>query len=63
MLIVIPGSVQLREASGNPNEIQNGSYLNCSFRNCTKGLYYDENVNKYIYNVPNKKRPFCKVKK
>ncbi|VVC37171.1 Hypothetical protein CINCED_3A017148 [Cinara cedri] len=44
LLIVIPGAVQLREASGNPNEIQNGTYLNCSFRNCTKGLYHDENL-------------------
>lgn len=46
-MIIVPGAVQLREASGDPNEyaFNNGSHLDCSFRNCTKGLYYDENVN------------------
>ncbi|XP_015367251.1 PREDICTED: bumetanide-sensitive sodium-(potassium)-chloride cotransporter-like [Diuraphis noxia] len=44
VLIVVPGSVQLREASGNENEFQDGYFSNCSFRNCTKGLYKDINV-------------------
>ncbi|XP_029347410.1 bumetanide-sensitive sodium-(potassium)-chloride cotransporter-like isoform X2 [Acyrthosiphon pisum] len=44
VLIVVPGSVQLREASGNETEFQNGSFLDCSFRNCTKGLYKDNNL-------------------
>ncbi|CAH1721404.1 bumetanide-sensitive sodium-(potassium)-chloride cotransporter-like isoform X1 [Aphis gossypii] len=44
VLVLVPGAVQLRDASGNPNEILNGFYLNCSFRNCTQGLHNDENV-------------------
>ncbi|XP_060833886.1 bumetanide-sensitive sodium-(potassium)-chloride cotransporter-like isoform X2 [Rhopalosiphum padi] len=44
VLIVVPGSVQLREASGYENELQDEFYLNCSFRNCTKGLYKDDNL-------------------
>ncbi|XP_060864758.1 bumetanide-sensitive sodium-(potassium)-chloride cotransporter-like [Metopolophium dirhodum] len=44
VLVVVPGAVQLREASGNPNEILNEFYLNCSFRNCTQGLYNNENL-------------------
>ncbi|CAI6364618.1 unnamed protein product [Macrosiphum euphorbiae] len=44
VLIVALGSVQLREASGNETEFQNGSYLDCSFKNCTEGLYKDANM-------------------
>ncbi|XP_022163509.1 bumetanide-sensitive sodium-(potassium)-chloride cotransporter-like [Myzus persicae] len=44
VLIVVPGSVQLREASGIENEFQDGYFSNCSFRNCTKGLYNDINL-------------------
>ncbi|XP_027848383.2 bumetanide-sensitive sodium-(potassium)-chloride cotransporter-like [Aphis gossypii] len=44
VLIIVPGAVQLREASGFENELQDGFYLNCSFRNCTKGLYNDKNL-------------------
>lgn len=48
VLVVIPGAVHLREASGNPNELLNGTYLNCSSRYCPQGLYHDENV-KILY--------------
>lgn len=48
VLIVVPGSVQLREATGNINDFQDNTYLNCTIRNCTKGLYADPNVS-YIY--------------
>ncbi|XP_025204420.1 bumetanide-sensitive sodium-(potassium)-chloride cotransporter-like isoform X3 [Melanaphis sacchari] len=44
VLIVVPGAVQLREASGYENEFQNETYLGCAFRNCSKGLYKDENL-------------------
>ncbi|VVC37173.1 SLC12A transporter, C-terminal,Amino acid permease/ SLC12A domain [Cinara cedri] len=43
-LIIVPGAVQLREASGDLNDYLNGTYLNCSIKNCTKGLYSDENL-------------------
>lgn len=51
VLIVVPGAVHLREASGNLDELQNGTYFNCSFRNCTQGLYHNENVK--IHNIQN----------
>ncbi|XP_015371390.1 PREDICTED: bumetanide-sensitive sodium-(potassium)-chloride cotransporter-like [Diuraphis noxia] len=38
LLTVIHGSVQLREASGNETELHDGSFTNCSFRYCDKGL-------------------------
>eukprot|EP00102_Acyrthosiphon_pisum_P019738 XP_016656948.1 PREDICTED: bumetanide-sensitive sodium-(potassium)-chloride cotransporter-like isoform X1 [Acyrthosiphon pisum] len=55
VLIVLLGSVQLREASGNVTEFQNGSFLNCSIeiKNCTKGLYKDINVMQSISLWPN----------
>lgn len=54
VLIVVPGSVQLREASGDVNEylLNNSLYLNCSLpRNCTKGLYHDKNVRYVVYSL------------
>ncbi|XP_025413085.1 bumetanide-sensitive sodium-(potassium)-chloride cotransporter-like isoform X2 [Sipha flava] len=46
ILILVPGAVQLREASGIVDEyiLNNGTYLNCSSRNCSKGLLYDQNL-------------------
>lgn len=56
MLVIIPGAVQLREASGNPDELINDFYLNCSFRACSEGLYHNENVKKnYNYQKIKKK--------
>ncbi|KAL4099116.1 hypothetical protein QTP88_023594 [Uroleucon formosanum] len=52
VLILVLGSVQLREASGIETEFQNGSFLNCSFRNCTKGLYHDMNLMQSISLFP-----------
>ncbi|XP_022163508.1 bumetanide-sensitive sodium-(potassium)-chloride cotransporter-like [Myzus persicae] len=39
VLIVVTGSVHLREASGIEKEFEDGSFLNCSSRNCSRGLY------------------------
>lgn len=48
---MVPGAVYLREASGIPSEYSNGSYLNCSFRNCSHGLFNDENVKIIITHI------------
>ncbi|KAL4099117.1 hypothetical protein QTP88_023595 [Uroleucon formosanum] len=44
VLILVLGSVQLKEASGIEDEFQNRSFLNCSLRICTKGLFNDINL-------------------
>ncbi|XP_022163512.1 bumetanide-sensitive sodium-(potassium)-chloride cotransporter-like [Myzus persicae] len=44
VLIVVTGSVQLREASGIENEFQNGNFSNCSERFCPSGLYNNVHV-------------------
>ncbi|XP_015377910.1 PREDICTED: bumetanide-sensitive sodium-(potassium)-chloride cotransporter-like, partial [Diuraphis noxia] len=44
LLTVIPGSVQLREASGNETELHDGSFTNCSYRNCYGGLSHDVDI-------------------
>lgn len=44
VLVFVPGAVYLREASGNVTELQDESYLNCSYRKCSQGLSLNENV-------------------
>jgi hypothetical protein len=44
ILVIVPGAVHLREASGYPNELPNNFYLNCSLRVCSEGLYHNANV-------------------
>ncbi|XP_025406832.1 bumetanide-sensitive sodium-(potassium)-chloride cotransporter-like isoform X3 [Sipha flava] len=44
ILVIVPGAVHLREASGYPNELPNNFYLNCSLRVCSEGLYHNANL-------------------
>ncbi|XP_050525773.1 bumetanide-sensitive sodium-(potassium)-chloride cotransporter-like isoform X2 [Daktulosphaira vitifoliae] len=54
-LVVVTGSVQLREASGDVSQYINGSYLNCSnTNNCKHGLsIIDDNIMQSLSLWPN----------